>query len=169
MSLETRATQSAEHNIDVVAHALAFAPTDQDACPICFEPWNTNIGYQFGSILQTQCEHVFHRACLVAWFDKQNVEAEENTCPCCRTVCTPPRLRQPAYRQQRLFQRNQNTEDAPAPQISSANGTAMRLANLGEEMRRELEAQNTCTMGASHVVHPNDFIRIRQARLDRIR
>ena len=176
MSPETHATASAERNIDVVTHAVVLAPPDQDACPICFEPWNTNIGSAFGSIVQTQCEHIFHRTCLGAWFDKQDMELEENTCPCCRTVCSL-RLRQPAYRRQHVLGHSRNTENAPVQPSSSGNSTDVRLVSLEDIRRRfrdlehEAEAQNAqiCTMGASQPDRVNDNIRINRVKLDRIR
>ena len=176
MSLETHANSSTERNIDALTHALVLVPPDQKACPVCFEPWNTRIGCEFGTIVQTQCEHVFHRACLGAWFHKQDIEATENTCPCCRTICFPI-LRQPAYEQQHLLRRNRNPGDMVAPQSSNASNTGSTPATPEEICRRlqismeEIDAQyaQICTMGRSRMNMVTDQIMINRVKLDRIR
>lgn len=176
MSLETHANSPTERNIDAMTHALVLVPPAQKACPVCFEPWNARIGCEFRTIVQTQCEHVFHRACLGAWFHKQNLEAKENTCPCCRTVCSPI-LRQPAYEQQHLPRRNRNPEDTVAPQSSNASNTGSTPATPEDICRRlqismeEIDAQyvQICTMGRSRMDMVPDQIRINRVKLDRIR
>ena len=175
MSLETHANSSTERNIDALTHALVLVPPDQKACPVCFEPWNTRIGCEFGTIVQTQCEHVFHCAYLGAWFHKQDIEATENTCPCCRTVCFPI-LRQPVY-EQHLLKRNRNLGDMVAPQSSNASNTGSTPATPEEICRRlqismeEIDARyaQICTIGRSQMNIVTDQIMINRVKLDRIR
>jgi hypothetical protein len=70
---------------EYLAHSpTVCAPSNEDACPICYEAWNTTPD----AIIQTHCGHNFHRECLTAWFGNENVE-NANTCPSCRAVCFP--------------------------------------------------------------------------------
>ena len=48
-------------------------------CPICFEVINKK------DVVITQCNHIFHHACMLQWLKTQNYLCPQNySCPCCR-------------------------------------------------------------------------------------
>ncbi|KAI8932780.1 hypothetical protein NX059_010270 [Plenodomus lindquistii] len=51
----------------------------EDPCPICFEPTS-------GAVLSTPCGHVFHVGCLNTWFEQQDQDCRDCSCPYCREV-----------------------------------------------------------------------------------
>lgn len=52
---------------------------EDDDCAICSEPLTV------GATFTTNCNHIFHRACIERWCDGKR----ECTCPTCRTILDP--------------------------------------------------------------------------------
>jgi hypothetical protein len=61
-------------------------PTVPNCCVICLEQ------YRAGDVVvwstNQDCEHVFHRHCIVKYFDKIQRKVAETPCPCCRAKYT---------------------------------------------------------------------------------
>ncbi|KAF2248294.1 hypothetical protein BU26DRAFT_330892 [Trematosphaeria pertusa] len=63
-------------------------PSDEAECPICHDAWNAEL---LNNIVATHCAHVFHKACILEWFLKSDLD-NNNTCPFCRRHCFVPVL-----------------------------------------------------------------------------
>jgi len=69
-------------------HDSYFSTIDED-CPICY----TKV---IRPVVRTQCNHIFHHACLVEWLEYQRDDHHEGDCPSCRRVFFEARA-QPTY------------------------------------------------------------------------
>lgn len=90
-------------------------PTAENCCVICLESyqpgesvvWSTNV----------DCEHVFHRDCIVKYFDKIQRRVASTPCPCCRSPFTSMTVEIRAQRRQRRVR----TLTAPSTIVSSVH------------------------------------------------
>jgi len=59
-------------------HDSYFSTIDED-CPICYTK-------MIRPVVRTQCNHIFHHACLLEWLEYQRDDDHEGDCPSCRRV-----------------------------------------------------------------------------------
>ncbi|GBG26348.1 E3 ubiquitin-protein ligase AMFR [Hondaea fermentalgiana] len=52
-----------------------------DLCSICMDRLETHI-------VQLPCKHLFHRGCLIRWFERCRLDRAQPSCPLCRSPCT---------------------------------------------------------------------------------
>ncbi|KAF2790558.1 hypothetical protein K505DRAFT_390698 [Melanomma pulvis-pyrius CBS 109.77] len=68
--------------------APAVSNPQKEICAICVttftEDENLREDKDVNDIVQTSCSHLYHRACLVNWFNSTN--PKHNTCPVCRAI-----------------------------------------------------------------------------------
>lgn len=55
----------------------ANPPSDEDFCPICYDDWDPDAN----DVVQTMCNHVFHKACISKWLQKWEFGEWFSTCP----------------------------------------------------------------------------------------
>ena len=76
-------TNTTAHNLtDCISNHLfpADPPADDPECPICHDEWQQP-GESHKAVVGTDCKHVFHSECLVAW-----LSSDRYTCPSCRRL-----------------------------------------------------------------------------------
>jgi hypothetical protein len=61
-------------------------PTVPNCCVICLEEYQP--GHRVVWSTNAQCEHVYHRDCVVKYFDKIQRKVADTPCPCCRATYT---------------------------------------------------------------------------------
>jgi Ring finger domain len=59
-------------------------PTVPNYCVICLEEYQPADRV----VWSHQCEHAFHRDCIVKYFDKIQRKVPDTPCPCCRATYT---------------------------------------------------------------------------------